>query len=152
VEGQAHTSSATQNKQCWFDRSLGNPRWWWRRASHLVASRWCGKQKDPCPRSSALSNIWAVIKCIYLPPTYLHFMQDIEDRCILLTSSMSFVDLPFQEHQMTKKHHIDQNTCISSLCSKPGVVSDNMTQGDDVAESPSPTDPRWGWPARVWLQ
>jgi hypothetical protein len=79
-------------------------------------------------------------------------MQDIEDRCILLTSSMSFVDLLFQEHRMTKKHHIDQNTYISSLCSKPGVVSDNMTQGDDVAESPNPTDPRWGWPARVWLQ
>jgi hypothetical protein len=37
----------------------------------------------------------AVIKCIYSPPTYLHFMQDIEDRCLLLTSSMSFVDPPF---------------------------------------------------------
>jgi hypothetical protein len=22
-----------------------------------------------------------VIKCIYLPPTYLHFIEDIEDRC-----------------------------------------------------------------------
>jgi hypothetical protein len=37
----------------------------------------------------------AVIKCIYLPPTYLHFIQDIEDRCLLLKSSTSFVDLPF---------------------------------------------------------
>jgi hypothetical protein len=37
----------------------------------------------------------AVIKCIYLSQTYLHFIQDVEDRCLLLTSSMSFVDLPF---------------------------------------------------------
>jgi hypothetical protein len=36
-----------------------------------------------------------VIKCIYLPPTYLHFIQDIEDRSLLLTSSMSFVDIRF---------------------------------------------------------
>jgi hypothetical protein len=48
-----------------------------------------------------------VIKCIYLLPTQLHFIKDIEDRCSLLTSSTSFVDLPFQEHQMTEKHHID---------------------------------------------
>jgi hypothetical protein len=74
-----------------------------------------------------------VIKCIYLPPAYLHFMQDIEDRHILLTSSTSFVDLPFQEHRMLEKHHMNQNPYISSLCPKPGVVSDNMAQGDDVA-------------------
>jgi hypothetical protein len=71
-------------------------------------------------------------------------MQDIEDRCLLPMSSMSFVDLPFQEHQMTKKHHMDQNAYISSLCPKPRVVSDNMTRGDDVAKSPGPTDPKWG--------
>jgi hypothetical protein len=46
------------------------------------------------------------------------FIQDIEDRCLLLTSSMSFVDLPFQEHRMMEKHHMDQNPCISSLCPK----------------------------------
>jgi hypothetical protein len=40
-------------------------------------------------------GVLAVIKCIYLPPTYLYFIQDIEDRCLLLTSSTSFVDLPF---------------------------------------------------------
>jgi hypothetical protein len=40
----------------------------------------------------------AVINCIYLPPTYLHFIQDIEDRCLLLTISMNFVDFPIQEH------------------------------------------------------
>jgi hypothetical protein len=57
-------------------------------------------------------------KCIYLPPTYLHFMQDIEDRCLLQMSSMSFVDLPFQEHRMMEKHHMDQNPCISSICPK----------------------------------
>jgi hypothetical protein len=39
--------------------------------------------------------VLAVIKCIYLPPAYLHFMQDIEDMCLLLMSSMGFVDLLF---------------------------------------------------------
>jgi hypothetical protein len=63
-------------------------------------------------------GVLAVRKCIYLLPTYLYFMQDIEDRCLLLTSSMSFVDLPFQEHRMTEKHHMDQNLCISSICPK----------------------------------
>jgi hypothetical protein len=101
----------------------------------------------------------AVIKCIYLLSMYLHFMQDIEDRCLLLTSSMSFVDLPFQEHRITEKHHIDQNPYISLLCLKPGVVSHNMTQGDGVTKRPGPTDLRWGRPAplfcqsaRVWRQ
>jgi hypothetical protein len=60
----------------------------------------------------------AVIKCIYLPPTYLHFIQDIQDRCLFLMSSMSFVGLPFQEDRMMEKHHMDQNPCISSLCPK----------------------------------
>jgi hypothetical protein len=57
---------------------------------------------------------------------------------------MSFVDLPFQEHQMMKKHHIDQNPYISSLCPKPGAVSDNMILEDDVAKILVPFDPRWG--------
>jgi hypothetical protein len=48
-------------------------------------------------------GVLAVLKCIYLLPTYLHFIQDIEDRCLLLTSSTSFVGLPFQEHRMIKK-------------------------------------------------
>jgi hypothetical protein len=74
-------------------------------------------------------------------------MLDIEDRCLLLTSSTSFVDLPFQEHPMTEKHHTDQNPYISSLCPKLRVVSDNMTQGDDLEKSLGPTDPRWGRPA-----
>jgi hypothetical protein len=58
-------------------------------------------------------GVLAVIKCIYLPPPYLHFIQDIEDRCLLLMSNMSFVDLPFQEHQMTEKHYMDKNPYIS---------------------------------------
>jgi hypothetical protein len=60
---------------------------------------------------------------------------------------------------MTEKFHLDQNPNISSLCPKSGVVSNNMTQGDDMAKSPGPTDPRWGQPApllcrsaRVWGQ
>jgi hypothetical protein len=72
-------------------------------------------------KSMCVCVLWvvlAVIKCIYLPPTYLHFIQDIEDMCLLLTSSTSFVDLPFQEHWMTGKHHMDQNPCISSICQK----------------------------------
>jgi hypothetical protein len=64
-------------------------------------------------------------------------MQDIDDRCLLLMSSMSFVDLPFQEHRMMEKHHMDKNPCI---------VVDNMTRGDDVAQSPGPTEPKWGLP------
>jgi hypothetical protein len=53
-----------------------------------------------CSGTSKALSVWgggvlAVIKCIYLPPTYLHFLQDIEDRCLLLMSSTSFVDLPF---------------------------------------------------------
>jgi hypothetical protein len=55
----------------------------------------------------------AVIKCTYLPPTYLYSIQDIEDRCLLLTSSTGFVDLPLQEYWMMKKHHMDQNPYIS---------------------------------------
>jgi hypothetical protein len=47
------------------------------------------EQHSKCRRVSA------AIKYIYLPPTYLHFILDIEDRCLLLTSSTSFVDLPF---------------------------------------------------------
>jgi hypothetical protein len=38
--------------------------------------------------------VLAVIKCIYLLQTYLYFIQDIEDRFLLLTSSTSFIDLP----------------------------------------------------------
>jgi hypothetical protein len=55
-------------------------------------------------------------------------------------SSTSFVDLPFQEHRMTEKHHMDENPYISSLCPILGVVSENVTRGDDVAESLGPTD------------
>jgi hypothetical protein len=52
-----------------------------------------------------------------------------------------------------EKHHMDQNPYISSLCPKLGVVTDNMTRGDDVAQSPGPAEPKWGrqaqspWPA-----
>jgi hypothetical protein len=81
------------------------------------------EQEELCSRlkgrgARICSLLLAVVKCIYLPLTYQHFIQDIEDRCLLLTSSTSFVDLPFQEHRMTKKHHMDQNPCISSLCPK----------------------------------
>jgi hypothetical protein len=72
-------------------------------------------------------QLMAFIKCIYLPPTYLHFIQDIEDMCLLLMSFMSFVDLSFQEHRMMEKHNMDQNPCISSLCPKYGTITENMT-------------------------
>jgi hypothetical protein len=55
-------------------------------------------------------GVLTVIKYIYLSPTYLYFIHDIDDRCLLLTS---FVDLPFQEYRMTEKHHMDQNSYIS---------------------------------------
>jgi hypothetical protein len=60
---------------------------------------------------------------------------------------------------MMEKYHMDQNPYISSLCQKPGVVSDNMTWGDDMAKSMGRTDPRSGGSAvvlgrlaRVWHQ
>jgi flagellar biosynthesis protein FlhB len=59
-----------------------------------------------------------VIKCIYLLPTYLYFIQDIEDMCLLLMSPMSFVDLPFQEHRMMEKHHMDQKSMYIFIMSK----------------------------------
>jgi hypothetical protein len=31
-------------------------------------------------QNSKCGRVLAVIKCIYLPPTYLHFIQEIEDR------------------------------------------------------------------------
>jgi hypothetical protein len=63
--------------------------------------------------SKCVWGVLAVMKCIYLLPTYLHFIQDIEDMCLLLMSFTSFVAIPFQKHQMREKHHIDQNPCIS---------------------------------------
>jgi hypothetical protein len=99
-----------------------------------VVRMWCGMRTDP---------VLAI---------YLYFMQDIEDKCLLLTSSTSFVDLTFLEYRMIEKHHMDQNLYTSSLCPKPWVVSDNMTQGDDVAKSSGPTDARWVQPAMVWRQ
>jgi hypothetical protein len=32
------------------------------------------------PWAEPMMMVLAIIKCIYLPPTYLHFIQDIEDR------------------------------------------------------------------------
>jgi hypothetical protein len=90
-----------------------------------------------------LCTLLAVIKYTYLPPTYPNFIQDIEDRCLLITSSTSFVDLPFQEHRMRKKHHMGRNPCIYSICPKLGIVTENMTRGDDVAQSLGPTEPKW---------
>jgi hypothetical protein len=80
-------------------------------------------------------------------------MQDIEDRYLLLTNSTSFVNLPFQKHRMTEKHHMDQNPYISSLCPKLGVVSDNMTRGDDVAKARAQlTQGGAGRLVRAWRQ
>jgi hypothetical protein len=74
--------------------------------------------RDEQNSKSVCGGVLAVIKYIYIPPTYQHFIQDIEDRCLLVMSSMSFVDLPFQEHRMMEKHHMDQNPYISSVCLK----------------------------------
>jgi hypothetical protein len=57
------------------------------------------KQDSKC----VWEGVLAVIKYTYLSPTYPNFILDIEDRCLLLMSSMSFVDLEFQEHQMMEK-------------------------------------------------
>jgi hypothetical protein len=102
-------------------------------------------------------EVLVIIKYIYLLSTYLYFIQNIEHICLLLTSSMSFVDILFQEHRVTEKYHMDQNPYISSICPKPGVAIDNMTRGDDVAQSPGPAEPKWGrsapppWPVDQYL-
>jgi hypothetical protein len=45
---------------------------------------------------------------------------------------------------------MDQNPCISSLCPKYGIVTDNMTRGNDVAQSTGLIEPRYGRPAMSW--
>jgi hypothetical protein len=110
-------------------------------ASHSFTSiAYVEKQNLP------IALVLVVIKCIYLQPTYLHLIQDIEDRCLLLMSSTNFIDLPFQVHRMTEKHHMDQNPCISSSRPKYGIVTENMTRGNNVTQSTSSTEPRRGWP------
>jgi hypothetical protein len=79
---------------------------------------WGGEYEKLNSFSNKIDILLAVIKCIYLLSIYLHFIQDIEDRCLLLTSSTSFINLPFQEHRMTGKHHMDQNPCKSLICPK----------------------------------
>jgi hypothetical protein len=54
--------------------------------------------RSELPLMIRLGTLLVVIKYIYLLVTYLHFIQDIEDRCLLLMSSTSFVDLPFQQY------------------------------------------------------
>jgi hypothetical protein len=67
----------------------------------LRVSLWCSHGLLCCLHaSSPTSARWSyevlvVIKYTYLLPTCPNFIQDIEDRCLLLMSSMSFVDLPF---------------------------------------------------------
>jgi hypothetical protein len=87
-------------------------------------------------------GLLTIIKYIYLSLTYLHFIQYIEDKCLLLTGFTSFVDLSFQKHRIMKKHHMDKNSYMSLLCPKLRIVSDNMIQRDDVAKNSGPTDPR----------
>jgi hypothetical protein len=106
-------------------------------ASHsFTSTAYVEKQNLP------IALVLVVIKCIYLQPTYLHLIQDIEDRCLLLMSSTNFIDLPFQVHRMTEKHHMDQNPCISSSRPKYGIVTENMTRGNNVTQSMSSTEPR----------
>jgi hypothetical protein len=54
------------------------------------------------------------LEFVLLSPGFNYFLllrkeQNSRSMCLLLTSSMSFVDLPLQEHQMMEKHHMDQN-------------------------------------------
>jgi hypothetical protein len=50
----------------------------------VVEDERCGRPAT-CPPSHPTKALLAVIKCIYLPPTYLHFIQDIEDRSLLVS-------------------------------------------------------------------
>jgi hypothetical protein len=97
---------------------------------NCFAARWAALQACFLSFRAQIFSLWAqfasrvggsllaVIKYTYLPLIFPNFIQDIEDRCLLLTSSTSFVDLSFQEHQMMEKHHMNQNPCISSICPK----------------------------------
>jgi hypothetical protein len=93
----------------------------------------------------------AVIKYIYLLPTYLHFIQDVEDRCLLLTSSWvlliyHFRNIGWRESIIWTKIH----AYLQYVQNK--AVTENMTRGDDVAQRPGPTEPKWGWQAPPpWL-
>jgi hypothetical protein len=53
-----------------------------------------GEEGVVCAVDSGNPAVLLVIKYIYLPSIYLYFIQDIEDRCLLLMSSMSCIDLP----------------------------------------------------------
>jgi hypothetical protein len=90
----------------------------WTRSTVLSNDGVTGSTVEQQGRGREAWRLLAVIKFIYLLPAYLLLIQDIEDRCLLLTSSTSFVDPPFQEHRMTKKYHMDQNPCISLICPK----------------------------------
>jgi hypothetical protein len=45
-------------------------------------------------------------------------MQDIENRWLLLMSSTSFIDLPFQEHWMTEKASYEPKSIHIFIISK----------------------------------
>jgi hypothetical protein len=77
------------------------------------SSATCGKMAE-----IGTGGLLAVIKYIYLPSTYIHFMQDIKNKCLLLMSSTSFIYLSFQEHQMMKKHHIEKKFMHIFIMSK----------------------------------
>jgi hypothetical protein len=60
-----------------------------------------------------------VIKYIYLPPTYLYFIQDIEDMFLLLTSSTSFVDLQIKALLISKDEPIITYLDTSDISALP---------------------------------
>jgi hypothetical protein len=62
-----------------------------------------------------------VIKHIYLLPTYIHFIQDIEDRCLLHMSSMSFIDLPVDVSYAAPQAHRIVNVALHWVYS-PGII------------------------------
>jgi hypothetical protein len=93
--------------------------------------------------SVCVGGLLVVIKCIYLPPTYLYSIQDIEDGCLLLTSSTSFVDLPSQEHRMTEKHHMDQNPYILIMSKTRGLYGQYDMKGRRGTR-PGPSWPKVG--------
>jgi hypothetical protein len=67
--------------------------------------------------------------------------------CLLLMSSTSFVDLPFQEHRMTEKHHMDQNPCVSSICHEGMMWHKARAQ---LSQSGAGQHRLLGRPARCW--
>jgi hypothetical protein len=102
-------------------------------------------------------GVLVVIKCIYLPLTYLHFIQDIDDRCLLLTSSMSFCCFTILGTSDDRKALYGPKSIHIFIMSKTRGSHRQFDMRRRRGTKPGPNQtkvgrpaPPLGWPARVW--